>query len=152
MKSDLEVFDASVLGLICSEPTVSRLPVHPWAIDAALTQLALGVERGSVLDRAIRRWPRNDRRPGLRFSGLQALLWDLAAAGHISPNGAGSAAHYTVSAEWRSQHRALQTALSRTDRAAVQRAAKHLAYLVAKSTTRSNRPARSASPWSSAST
>ncbi len=143
MRPDLELLNASVVGLICSEPVIDRLPVHPWAIDAALAELATDVEPGSALDRAIQRWPRNHRAPGLRFLGLQGLLWELAAAGHIRPTGEGSAAHYTLSPEWRSRHRCLHAALSRGDRAAVGRAAGHLAYLVAKSTTRSNSRARS---------
>jgi hypothetical protein len=144
MRPELDLLNASVVGLICSESTVDRLPVHPWAIDAALAELATDVEPGSALDRAIQRWPRDDRGPGLRFLGLQALLWELAAAGHIRPTGEGSAAHYTLSPEWRYQHRRLHAALSRRERAAVGRAAGHLAYLVAKSTTRSKSAERAA--------
>ncbi len=152
MQPDLEVFDASVVGLICSEPAISRLPAHPWALDAALARLAAAVESDSVLDRAMHRWPRNDRRPGLRFSGLHSLLWNLANAGHICPSGQGSVAHYTISSEWRSQHRALQSVLSPADRLAVQRAGLYLAYLVARSTTRSNNAVSAESSRSSVST
>jgi hypothetical protein len=150
-RPDLEVSDASVVGLICSEPVVSRLPVHPWAIDAALVQLAVAVEAGSVLHRAMQRWPHNDRTPGLRFLGLHSLLWGLAAAGHIVPSGEGSAAHYTISPEWRLQHRALHNVLSAKDRLAVRGAAMYLAYLVAKSTTRSNNSVSAESVRSAAS-
>jgi hypothetical protein len=144
MRPDLDLLNASVVGLICSEPTIDRLPAHPWAIDAALAELATDAEPGSALDRAIQRWPRNHRGPGLRFLGLHALLWELAAAGHIRPTGEGSGAHYTLSPEWRSRHRCLHAALSHGDRAAVGRAGERLAYLVAKSTTRSKSAARSA--------
>lgn len=123
----IEVTSPALIGLICAEARVRRLPARGWALEVALDvlDLSLGAE-GTPLRRAIARWSRAIGGVRGRYHGLDGLVRGLARAGNLAPEGSGWAAGYAPVSGWLCSYAELVELLPSSDRAALERAAQRL--------------------------
>ena len=123
----IELTPRSLIGLLCAFAGVKRLPVQGWALEVGLDVLGRHASADeSAVGRALSRWPRGAGGVVPRYLGLQKLLQELVRSGHLQPEGRGWDAGYAPAEGWIAAHTGLVTALSRTERGALTKAAQAL--------------------------
>jgi hypothetical protein len=120
----LELTAPTLIGLLCAEARVERLPAQLWPLQIALEHIAVTHE-DSAVKRACARWPRASGGSAAHFQ-VKKIMRELARGGFFSPEGRGWDAGYAPDSRWLRKHAMMWASLSGIDRLVLRQAAQRL--------------------------
>jgi hypothetical protein len=126
VSAEVELTPSTLIGLICAVARVERLPARGWALEIALDSLDRYPVAGDIsVKRAVARWPR-PASCAAKLHGIDLVVRQLAAAGHLVPSGRGWFAGYVPEEGWLEAHARLASSLCDADRQLLRRAVQGL--------------------------